>query len=204
MVIVQCITGYIPRSAVNCWCAGTTVWGWGLLSDWYEVRNISILWELFQSCGVDGNTQGSIVLIVDNQSSVNYTSPYSEVTMCLVGSFPHHNNDKKAVVENSGRRRPHPVAGWLHVLCTRTVPVAVCTATWWASLQRWASLPPVSDPVKMWSKQYLVIVFFFAIGVTIITIGVAIITLFPSHNCDLQIIHVAEDQGPCCSVMSKL
>ena len=41
---------------------------------------------------------------------------------------------------------------------------------------------------------YLVIVFFFAIGVTIITIGVAIITLFPSHNCDLQIIHVAEDQ----------
>jgi hypothetical protein len=42
-----------------------------------------------------------------------------------------------------GQRRLHPVAGWLHVPCNRTVPVAVCTATWWALLQRWASLPPV-------------------------------------------------------------
>ena len=49
--------------------------------------------ELFQSRGVDGNTLGSIVLVVDNQSSVYYTSPYSEVTMGLVGSFPPHNND---------------------------------------------------------------------------------------------------------------
>ena len=54
------------------------------------------------------------------------------------------------------------------------------------------------------SIWYNITVFFFAIGMTIVTIGVATITLFPSHNCDLQIIHVAEDQGPCCSVMSKL
>ena len=62
------------------------------------------------------------------QSSVNYTSPYSEVTMGLVASFPPNNNDIEV------RRKPWQTLGkggyilWQVDYMSR-VTVAVCTAT---------------------------------------------------------------------------
>ena len=62
----------------------------------HEMREIPILRELCQSSGVDGHTQSMVVLVVGDQplqSSLDYSSSHTEVTVGLIGSFLPHNND---------------------------------------------------------------------------------------------------------------
>ena len=101
-------------------------------------------------------------MVVDNQplqSCVNYTSPYSEVTMSLVSPFPPHDNDIQV------RRQSWQTLGKGGHILWQVDYMSVLTL--WQPLQRHdghllVSVPPVCQTLcKYYSenKQHQVIVF---------------------------------------------
>ena len=61
-----------------------------------EVGDITVLWKLFKSSGVNGDTHRLVVAVVGNQPlqcSFNNSSPDSKVAVGPVGSFPPQDYD---------------------------------------------------------------------------------------------------------------